>query len=163
MPSRIGFRYWKDPGPFVQFQGIPGRGGQFLGFWAVLTQAAFSYMGTEIVAVGIGPVPIMTLIILTSMAFHSDLCQQIAAGEAKNPRRNLPKAIQRVYFRILVFYLGGTMIIGLLVPSNDPGLNLKNKNAAASPFVIAMKHAGIRGLPSVSPCVSPWCRAVIRK
>ena len=46
-----------------------------------MTQAAFSFIGTEIVA--------------------------IAAGEAKNPRRNLPKAIRRVYVRILLFYIGG--------------------------------------------------------
>lgn len=74
---------------------------------------------------------------------------QIAAGEAKNPRRNLPKAIRRVYVRILLFYIGGVSIIGLLVPSSDPGLNLKAKDAGASPFVIAIKHAGIKGLPSV--------------
>lgn len=47
-----------------------------------MTQAAFSFIGTEIVA--------------------------IAAGEAKNPRRNIPKAIKRVYIRILLFYIGGT-------------------------------------------------------
>jgi amino acid transporter len=44
-----GFEYWKNPGPFVQYQGIPGVLGRFLGFWAVLSQAAFSYIGTEIV------------------------------------------------------------------------------------------------------------------
>lgn len=51
--------------------------------------------------------------------------------------KNLPKAIRRVYIRILLFYIGGTLIIGLLVPSDDPGLNLTSENAAASPFVIA--------------------------
>lgn len=61
----------------------------------------------------------------------------MTAGEAKNPRRNLPKAIKRVYIRILLFYIGGTFVIGLIVPSNDPGLNLTDKNAAASPFVLA--------------------------
>lgn len=92
-----------------------------------MTQAAFSFIGTEVVA--------------------------LAAGEAKNPRRsasisfvsifdvlsgkNLPKAIKRVYIRILLFYIGGTFIIGLLVPSTDPGLNLTVQDAAASPFVIA--------------------------
>jgi amino acid permease len=49
--DRLGFRYWKHPGPFVQFDGIAGAKGRFLGFWAVLTQAAFSFIGTEIVAV----------------------------------------------------------------------------------------------------------------
>ena len=49
--DRIGFRYWKNPGAFAQFQGIPGSGGRFLGWWAVLNNAAFSFIGTEIVAV----------------------------------------------------------------------------------------------------------------
>ena len=74
---------------------------------------------------------------------------QIAAGEAKNPRRNVPRAIRRVYIRILVFYICGVLIIGLLVPSNDPGLALGNGTAAASPFVIAIKRSGIKALPGV--------------
>jgi len=134
--DRLGFRYWKNPGPFVQFHGISGNEGKFLGWWAVMTQAAFSFIGTEIVA--------------------------IAAGEAKNPRRNLPKAIKRVYIRILLFYIGGTLIIGLLVPSNNKGLNLKNGTAAASPFVIAIQRAGIKGLPSlINACLltSAWSAA----
>jgi hypothetical protein len=49
--DRLGFRYWKKPGPFVQYDGIKGAKGQFLGYFAVLTQAAFSFIGTEIVAV----------------------------------------------------------------------------------------------------------------
>jgi len=87
-----------------------------------MTQAAFSFIGTEIVA--------------------------IAAGEAKNPRRNLPKAIKRVYIRILLFYIGGTWIIGWLVPFTDPRLGTTS-DAASSPFVIAISRAGIKGLPSV--------------
>ncbi|KAL5488326.1 hypothetical protein ACEPAI_6434 [Sanghuangporus weigelae] len=121
--DRIGFRYWDHPGPFTQYNEIAGAEGRFLGWWAVMTQAAFSFIGTEIVA--------------------------IAAGEAKNPRRNLPKAIKRVYVRILLFYIGGTFIIGLLVPSNHPDLNLASGTASASPFVIAIQTAGIKGLPHV--------------
>jgi amino acid transporter len=56
-----------------------------------------------------------------------------------------------VYIRILLFYVGGVFIIGLLVPSNDPNLGLSGSKgtAAASPFVIAIKRAGIKGLPHV--------------
>ncbi|KAK0208559.1 amino acid permease [Desarmillaria ectypa] len=121
--DRLGFRYWKHPGPFAQYAHIGGSEGRFLGWWSVMTQAAFSFIGTEIVA--------------------------IAAGEAKNPRRNLPKAIRRVYIRILLFYIGGTAVIGLLVPSTDPRLDLSSGTAASSPFVIAIRNAGIGGLPSV--------------
>eukprot|EP00918_Siedleckia_nematoides_P087892 GHVU01193187.1.p1 GENE.GHVU01193187.1~~GHVU01193187.1.p1 ORF type:complete len:461 (-),score=86.99 GHVU01193187.1:61-1443(-) len=122
----IGFRFWKNPGPFVAsyLGGFNGRTSlaEFLGFWAVLTQAAFSYIGTEIVA--------------------------ITAGEAENPRRNLPKAIKKVYIRILLFYILGTFIIGLITPSNDPGLGLSS-DAAASPFVLAITRVGIKGLPHI--------------
>ena len=52
--DRLGFRYWKNPGPFVQYDGIKGAKGRFLGFSRVFTQAAFSYIGTEIVAVSGG-------------------------------------------------------------------------------------------------------------
>ncbi|PFH54652.1 hypothetical protein AMATHDRAFT_134256 [Amanita thiersii Skay4041] len=134
--DRLGFRYWKHPGAFVQFDGIAGAKGRFLGWWAVMTQAAFSFIGTEIVA--------------------------IAAGETKNPRRNLPRAIRRVYIRILLFYIGGTIIIGLLVPSNAKGLDLADGTAASSPFVIAIQSAGIKALPSIiNACLltSAWSAA----
>jgi amino acid transporter len=66
----------------------------------------------------------------------------------------LPKAIKRVYVRILLFYVCGTLIIGMLIPSTEPLLNLTEEQgggtAAASPFVIAIRNAGIAGLPSVS-------------
>ncbi|CDO76055.1 hypothetical protein BN946_scf184696.g7 [Trametes cinnabarina] len=121
--DRIGFRYWKKPGPFVQYGNIPGAKGRFLGWSAVMSQAAFSFIGTEVVA--------------------------IAGAEVKNPRRNIPKAIRRVYIRLLLFYIGGVTIIGLLVPSSDKRLNLADGTAAASPFVIAISDAGIKALPSI--------------
>ncbi|QRV74899.1 amino acid permease [Ceratobasidium sp. AG-Ba] len=141
----IGFRYWKNPGPFNQVgldevtnpdahNFVPGSWGRFLAFWNVFVQAAFSYLGTEIVAVTV--------------------------GEAENPRRNVPKAIRRVFWRILFFYVLGIFIIGLLVPYNsDELLNNSGDDASASPFVIAIKTAGIKGLPSVINAViliSAW-------
>ncbi|KAL1694763.1 amino acid permease/ SLC12A domain-containing protein [Schizophyllum commune] len=134
--DRLGFRYWKDPGPFAQYHDIQGAKGQFLGWWAVITQAAFSFIGTEIVA--------------------------IAAAEAKNPRRNLPRAIKRVYIRILLFYICGTIVIGLLVPSNNERLVSGSGTASSSPFVIAIENAGISVLPHiVNACLltSAWSAA----
>ena len=58
------------------------------------------------------------------------------------------KAIKRVLFRIGLFYILGTLIIGMLVPYTDPRLDL-NSTAAGSPFVIAIQNAGISGLPHV--------------
>ncbi|KAF9651914.1 amino acid permease [Thelephora ganbajun] len=134
--DRVGFRYWKKPGPFVQYHDIPGATGRFVGWWSVVSQAAFSFIGTEVVA--------------------------IAAGEAKNPRRTLPKAIRGVYIRIILFYILGVTLIGLLVPSDSKGLKLTERTAAGSPFVIAIKTAGIKGLPSlINACIltSAWSAA----
>lgn len=67
----------------------------------------------------------------------------------KNPRKNLSKAIKRVYIRLLLFYICGAFVIGLIVPSDNSELLLSTSTAARSPFVIAIKTAGIKGLPSV--------------
>lgn len=72
--GRLGFRYWKNPGALAQYLDIPGSWGRFLGFFSVLIQASFSYIGTEIVA--------------------------IAAGEAKNPRKTVPSAMRKVWIRV---------------------------------------------------------------
>jgi len=39
--------------------------------------------------------------------------------------------------------VSSVIVIGLLVPSNDPRLNLSTGDAASSPFVIAIQDAGI--------------------
>jgi amino acid transporter len=120
---RLGFQYWRNPGAMVQYLGT-GNTGRFAGLWATLVNAAFSYGGVEMVAV--------------------------AAGEAENPRKNIPKAVRRVFWRILFFYVLGSLAIGVLVPSNDPHLiNPDGVGAAASPWVIAISRAGIPVLPSI--------------
>jgi len=44
-----GFTYWKNPGPLVQYAGISGSLGQFLGFWSVLTREfGLPFLSSEI-------------------------------------------------------------------------------------------------------------------
>ncbi|KAA8649460.1 uncharacterized protein ATNIH1004_002131 [Aspergillus tanneri] len=124
--DRIGFRYWKNPGPMLEYLET-GALGRFLAFWKVFIQATFSYGGSEMVVV--------------------------AAGETENPRRNIPKAVRRIFWRIAVFYVGSVFLVGLCVSPHDPRLLNAIKHgaqgAAASPFVIAIAHSGIRVLPSI--------------
>lgn len=123
---RLGFQYWRNPGAMKPYI-ASGSTGRFLGLWSTLVNAAFSYGGVEMVAV--------------------------AAGEAEDPRRNIPKAVKRVFWRILFFYVLGTLAIGVLVPYNDPrllnALETGAPGAAASPWVIAIVRAGIKALPSI--------------
>ncbi|KAJ1021441.1 hypothetical protein NDA13_005482 [Ustilago tritici] len=121
--GRLGFRYWKESGPFNQYKNIPGTLGRFLGFFSVLINAAFSFIGTEIVA--------------------------IASAEAKNPRKSVPSAIRKVWIRICLFYFLGTFMIGLVCSSQAPELTKGAKTAARSPFVVAINNAGIKVLPSL--------------
>lgn len=123
---RLGFQYWRNPGAMNTYI-AKGAAGRFLGFWAVMVNAAFAYGGVEMVAV--------------------------AAGEAENPRHNIPKAVRRVFWRILFFYVLGSLAIGVLVPYNDDRLlnaiKTSAPGAAASPWVIAIKRANIAALPSI--------------
>ncbi|CCF52039.1 hypothetical protein NDA11_000726 [Ustilago hordei] len=121
--DRLGFRYWKDPGAFNQYNAILGSEGRFLGFFSALIQAAFTYIGTEVCV--------------------------LTAAEAKSPSTQIPKAAGRVLYRILFFYILGIAIMGLVVPFNDPGLQNEGSYTGASPWVIAMQKAGIHTLPSI--------------
>ncbi|KAH8082453.1 amino acid permease-domain-containing protein [Cristinia sonorae] len=131
----VGFSNWKQPFG-VDYLGIKGGLGRFLGFWAVLMQASFSFFGSEVPG--------------------------IAAGEVIDATRNVPRALQRVWIRITVFYVGGIFCVGLLVPANHPRLNDPAKDASSSPFVIALDIAGVKVLPHIinaAVLLSAWSAA----
>lgn len=44
----IGFRFWKEQPFAYSYLDITGAKGRFLGFWAVLMQASFSFFGSEV-------------------------------------------------------------------------------------------------------------------
>ncbi|PFH54397.1 hypothetical protein AMATHDRAFT_53372 [Amanita thiersii Skay4041] len=128
--DRLGFRYWKPPnGPMGDYllDKVHNKPlSVFLGFWAVLVNALFAYIGTELIGVTV--------------------------GEAENPRRNIPRAIGRTFWRIVVFYVGGVFVIGLIVPRTDQSLFIATQSrtgAAASPFVVATTLVAIRSLNHV--------------
>lgn len=75
------------------------------------------------------------------------------AGECEAPRRNIPKAARRYIWRILIFYVLGTLVIGVLVPYTSKDL-FGQGNADSSPFVIAIKNAGIPALDHILNAVA---------
>lgn len=114
-----------------------------LGFCSVLVTAAFAYSGSEMVG--------------------------LTAEEQENPKRDMPRAIKQVFFRIgvvsskslyqsyaftnrkLQFYLLSVFLIGMIVKHTDPKLLRVSGplSAAASPFVIAIQNAQVEGLPNL--------------
>ncbi|WP_180058148.1 MULTISPECIES: amino acid permease [unclassified Acinetobacter] len=63
----------------------------------------------------------------------------MAAAEAENPKETIPKAINQVVFRILIFYVGSLTILLSLVPWNQLDLGGLDK----SPFVMIFSQLGI--------------------
>ena len=63
----------------------------------------------------------------------------MAAAEAENPEKTIPKAINQVVFRILIFYVGSLTILLSLVPWNQVALGGLDK----SPFVMIFSQLGI--------------------
>lgn len=66
----------------------------------------------------------------------------ITAGETKNPHKTIPKAINNVPFRILIFYIGTIAVIISIIPWNELSAN-------SSPFVKLFALAGIPVAASV--------------
>jgi amino acid transporter len=73
----------------------------------------------------------------------------LAAGEAKDPKNSMAKAIRRVWIRIVFFFCVTVFVMTLIMPSSDPNLRLGTGTAASSLFVLAFTRVGIRGLPHV--------------
>ena len=98
------------------------------GVLGVFMIAGFSFQGTELVAV--------------------------AAGEAEDPDRNVPKAIRTVFIRILLFYIGAIAVIGFLIPFTDPRLlDSAEDNIAVAPFTLVFDNAGVLAAAAIMNAV----------
>ncbi|KAI0814436.1 amino acid permease/ SLC12A domain-containing protein [Xylaria sp. FL0064] len=124
--DRFGFRYWYEPGAFAEYY-TTGSLGRFQGFLQCLIFASLAVAGPDYVS--------------------------MAAGEAENPRKVLPKAFNAVFYRLTTFFCLGSLAVGVLVPYNDAELKAayaeNRPGAAASPYVVAMNRLGIPILPHI--------------
>ncbi|HCH46659.1 MAG TPA: gamma-aminobutyrate permease [Glutamicibacter sp.] len=94
----------------------------FVGGWlsivSVFMIAGFSFQGTELIGV--------------------------AAGEAENPKRDIPRAIKAIFWRIMLFYIGAIFVIGMLIPYLDPSLlSSEASDITTSPFTLVFERAGV--------------------
>ncbi|QLQ81237.1 hypothetical protein HG537_0E05930 [Torulaspora globosa] len=123
----LGFHYWKHPGAFKEHL-VPGSTGKFLAVWTAIIKSGFSF--------------VLVPEVVTS-----------CSAESTNPRRNMPRACSRFIYRLALFYVVGSLVIGVVVGSDNSSLlNAVSKGdstAAASPFVIGIKEAGIKILPHI--------------
>lgn len=111
-------------GEAVGFSNFTSNGGPFVGgtksIFMIFLLAGFSFQGTELIG--------------------------IAAGESENPEKSIPKAVNSVFWRILLFYIGTIIVIGALIPLTEAGVN-------ESAFTLVFEKAGIAGAASVMNAV----------
>ncbi len=94
----------------------PFHGG-WIAIFSVFFVAGFSFQGTELVGV--------------------------TAGETENPRKNIPRAIKGVFWRILIFYVLAMIVISFIIPyTNHSLINASTEHIGLSPFTIVFKRAG---------------------
>ncbi|KZN87201.1 General amino acid permease [Penicillium chrysogenum] len=102
--DRFGFRYWKDPGPWAGAD--PSN--RLMSFVNAVNVAAFCMGGPEYIS--------------------------MIAGESRDPRRTVPRAFNTIMTRLIVFFIGGCLCVGILVPYNDQILtNGSDSYAGGSP------------------------------
>ncbi|MCP1122400.1 MULTISPECIES: amino acid permease [Bacillus] len=82
----------------------------FSGLLLSLQMVLFAYLGVELIGV--------------------------TAGEAENPKKTLSKAIDNVFWRILIFYVGALFVMMAIYPWNEFG-------EKGSPFVLTFEQIGI--------------------
>lgn len=121
--QRLGFHYWMDPGA-AKTMILDGDSGRFVAALATLISCVlpFTFAPEMIVVTG---------------------------GEIQSPRRNLPKIARSFFLRLVVFYIGGTIAISVICPSDASALVGGGTGAASSPWVVGIRNAGIGGLDSV--------------
>ena len=129
----LGFHYWKDPGAANTYI-LEGNTGRFIAFWYTMVLSVFPF------------------------TFAPELLV-VTGGEMESPRRNLPKASKRYFYRLIFFYCFGVLAIGVICPSNATALTNGGAGAGSSPFVVGIVNAGISTLPSIVNAViiiSAW-------
>ncbi|AIF50257.1 amino acid permease [Pelosinus sp. UFO1] len=104
-----------------------GNGGQPIGISNLWTHGGFLPNGIQGV--------VMSLV-LVMFSFGGVELVGITAGEAENPEKTIPQAINQVVWRILLFYIGAMGVILAIFPWIE-------MESTGSPFVQIFSHVGI--------------------
>lgn len=76
----------------------------------------------------------------------------LAAVETASPKKSINRARKQIFYRLMVFYILSIVMIGFAVSYKTPELQDSGAfgtDINASPFVIAIKQAKIKALPSI--------------
>lgn len=101
-----------------------------------------------------GGFAVFSILMVAGFSFVGVEATAIAAGECVNPEKTVPRAINSVFWRIMIFYIGAIFIVATLIPYTDPNLlNADIDNVAISPFTIIFEKSGIAMAASIMNAV----------
>lgn len=83
-----------------------------------------------------GAFAIIMTMLAVNFAFSGTELIGIAAGEAVNPEKTIPKAIRTTLWRLIIFFIGTIVVLTALLPMSDAGV-------LESPFVAVLERIGI--------------------
>ena len=93
-----------------------------------------------------GAKSIFMVFLIAGFSFQGTELVGIAAGESENPEKNIPKAINTIFWRIILFYLGTIFVVGAIIPYMEAGVD-------TSPFTLVFQKAGIAAAASLMNAV----------
>lgn len=89
-----------------------------------------------------GGMGIVMSLVMVSFAYLGIELIGVTAGEAQNPKKTIPAAIDKVFWRILIFYVGALLVIMSIYPWNEIGTK-------GSPFVLTFSALGIKSAAGI--------------
>lgn len=95
-----------------------------------------------------GIMAILGVFMVVGFSFQGTELIGITAGESKDPAKTIPKAVNSVFWRILIFFILSILIIGLVIPYTTPDLAATD-SVVKSPFTLLFERAGIAFAASV--------------
>src|SRR5579862_2532926 len=95
----------------------PGAFGRLVGFWFACCQASYAYLGVKLLG--------------------------IVAEETERPRETIPRAARLISYRIVFYYVGAVLVLGLNVSADDPALYEIIHGRFYCPFALMMDRAGL--------------------
>jgi lysine-specific permease len=91
-----------------------------------------------------GVLSFISTIVIASFSFQGTELVGVTSGECEDPVKDVPKAINSIFWRLMLFGVLVIIIISLLIPYNSPYLlNSSMAKIAYSPFTLLFKIARI--------------------
>lgn len=101
-----------------------------------------------------GMTAIVAVFMIAGFSFQGTELVGVAAGESKNPSKDVPKSIRTIFWRIMIFYIGAIAVISFLIPYTDDRLLANDvTDIATSPFTLVFENAGVLAAASIMNAV----------